>query len=113
LALAGRRGGARTGDRLDTVLEKQSRMLDLQIETLEEDRAIERRHLALSHSHLVLSHFGDRLRIGLMLVAIAFGLIGAGGGGSARLVWSGRVYAGASRTFRPPSARRQQRTLGP
>ena len=69
IALAlGRKGrGSKTDDRLDALLEKQSRMLDLQMDNLEGDRA-------LQHRHLALKYFGDRLRIGLLLLAIAFGL---------------------------------------
>lgn len=49
-------------------LRDQRRLVNLQIENLEEDRA-------LQHRHLALKYFGDRLRIGLQLLAIAFGLI--------------------------------------
>ncbi|HEY5106649.1 MAG TPA: hypothetical protein VII73_07740 [Caulobacteraceae bacterium] len=74
LALAKQRSGAGTGDHLDALLEKQARLADdqhrlvnLQIENMEEDRA-------LQHRHLALRYFGHRLRIGLELLAIAFGL---------------------------------------
>jgi hypothetical protein len=59
-------------------LRKQSRLLDLQMEGLAEDRR-------LQHRHLALRYFGDRLRIGLQLIAIAFGLITLIGFGA--LVW--------------------------
>lgn len=49
-------------------LNKQSRLLDLQIAKLAEDRA-------LLHRHLGLKYFGDRLRIGLQLLAVAMGLV--------------------------------------
>jgi tetratricopeptide (TPR) repeat protein len=58
--------------------EKQGRMLDLQMECLAEDRA-------LQHRHLALKYFGDRLRIGLQLIGIALGLLVLGGLGA--LVW--------------------------
>jgi len=48
------------------LVEKQSRMLDLQMEGLHEDRA-------LSHRHQGLRYFGDRLRVALQLLAIGFG----------------------------------------
>jgi len=48
-------------------LRDQRRLVNLQIENLEEDRA-------LQHRHLALKFFGDRLRIALELVAVAFGL---------------------------------------
>ena len=68
MALGRKPRGPRTDGVLDTLLEKQSRLIDLQIENLESDRAIQHRHLALKY-------FGDRLRIGLQLLLIAFGLI--------------------------------------
>src|SRR5262249_46694760 len=43
--------------------EKQSRMLDLQMEHLHEERD-------LHHRHLALRFFGDRLRIGLQVVGL-------------------------------------------
>ena len=46
LALAGRRGGAKSDARLDEFLEKQSRMLELQMEHLHEQRALQVEHLA-------------------------------------------------------------------
>jgi tetratricopeptide (TPR) repeat protein len=53
---------------LDALIEKQSRLFDIQIANLMEDRALEHRHLALRF-------FGDRLRIGLQLLGIAFGAV--------------------------------------
>jgi tetratricopeptide (TPR) repeat protein len=61
------------------LIDKQGRMLDLQMEGLAEDRR-------LQHRHLALRYFGDRLRIGLQLIGIALGvmvLFGVGG-----LVWA-------------------------
>jgi len=55
-------------------LRDQRRLVNLQIENLEEDRALQHRHLVLNHRHLALSHFGDVLRIGLQVLAIAIGL---------------------------------------
>jgi tetratricopeptide (TPR) repeat protein len=68
LALSRKRGGARTDARLDEFLEKQTRMLDLQMEHLHEQRALQEKHLRLRY-------FGDRLRVGLQLLGIAFGLV--------------------------------------
>src|ERR1017187_9648010 len=75
LALAQKRRGAKADDRLDAFLEKQGRLTDaqrrlvgLQMEHLHEERAIHHRHLALKY-------FGDRLRIGLQLLVISFGLM--------------------------------------
>ena len=51
-------------------LRDQRRLVNLQIENLEEDRG-------LQHRHLALKYFGDRLRIGLQLLAIAFGVAAA------------------------------------
>jgi len=48
-------------------LRDQRKLVSLQIENLEEDRT-------LQHRHLALKFFGDRLRIALQLVAVAFGL---------------------------------------
>jgi len=59
-------------------LRDQRRLVNLQIENLEGDRA-------LQHRHLALRYFGDRLRIGLQLLAIAFGLFVVGGLGV--MVW--------------------------
>jgi len=67
-------------------LRDQRRFVNLQIENLEEDRVLQHRHLALSHRHLALMHFGDALRIGLQLLAIAFGLAIVFGLGA--MVWS-------------------------
>jgi len=79
LALARNRRGAKPDDRLDAFLEKQGQLTDaqrqlvgLQMEHLHEERA-------LHHRHLALKYFGDRLRIGLLLLAIAFGLVVAVG----------------------------------
>ena len=55
-------------------LAKQSLVLDAQLD--EQD---------LHHRHLRLKYFGDRLRIGLQLLAIVFGLAVAAGLGA--LVW--------------------------
>jgi tetratricopeptide (TPR) repeat protein len=60
-------------------LDKQSRMLDLQMEGLAEDRA-------LQHRHLALKYFGDRLRIGLQLIGIALGVLVLFGVGA--MAWS-------------------------
>ncbi|MFI4934279.1 MAG: hypothetical protein ACHP7N_06645 [Caulobacterales bacterium] len=59
-------------------LDKQSRMLDLQMENFGEVQA-------LHHRHLRLKYFGDRLRIGLQLLAIILGLFVVVGLGA--LVW--------------------------
>ncbi|HEY5105521.1 MAG TPA: hypothetical protein VII73_01980 [Caulobacteraceae bacterium] len=66
-------------------LRDQRKLVNLQIGNLEEDRALQHRHLALQHRHLVLRHFGDRLRIGLQLLAIAAGLFVVVGLGT--MVW--------------------------
>jgi hypothetical protein len=66
LALAKKRG-AKPDERLDALLESQRKLLDLQIENLREERT-------LQHRHLAFRYFGDRLRIGLQLLAIAVGL---------------------------------------
>jgi hypothetical protein len=78
-----RRGG---DDRLDTFLERQSRvaekqigMLDLQMEHLHQERE-------LAHRHQSLKFFGDQLKVGLQLLAIAFGALVVVGLGA--LVWS-------------------------
>ena len=55
-------------------LAKQSRVLDAQLEDQD-----------LHHRHLRLKYFGDRLRIGLQLLAIVFGLVVAVGLGA--LIW--------------------------
>jgi tetratricopeptide (TPR) repeat protein/predicted GNAT family acetyltransferase len=62
-------------------LDEQTRMLRMQMEHLQEDQA-------LHHRHLVLRYFGDRLRIGLQLLAIAFGL--------AVVIWLGAIVYGAT-----------------
>jgi len=62
-------------------LDEQTRMLRMQMEHLQEDQG-------LHHRHLVLRYFGDRLRIGLQLLAIAFGL--------AVVVWLGAIVYGAT-----------------
>ena len=49
-------------------LRDQRRLVNLQIANLEETQA-------LHHRHLALKYFGDRLRIGLQLLAIAFGVV--------------------------------------
>ncbi len=59
-------------------LDKQSRMLDLQMENLGESQALHERHLRLRY-------FGDRLRIGLQLLGIVFGVVVLAGLGA--LVW--------------------------
>jgi tetratricopeptide (TPR) repeat protein len=73
LALARRRGGAKA-DAVDEFLRKQSRMLDLQMEHLHEQRALQVRHLEQQEKHLRLRYFGDRLRIGLQLLGILVGV---------------------------------------
>jgi len=60
-------------------LDEQTRMLRLQMEHLHEERA-------LHHRLLALKYFGDRLRIGLQLLAISFGLIVVIG--LAAMVWA-------------------------
>jgi tetratricopeptide (TPR) repeat protein len=55
-------------------LDKQSRMLDLQMEHLHEQRALQIDHLKQQEKHLRLRFFGDRLRIGLQLLGIVAGL---------------------------------------
>ena len=55
-------------------LRKQSLMLDVQMEHLHEQRALQVRHLEHQEKHLRLRYFGDRLRIGLQLLGIIAGL---------------------------------------
>ena len=59
-------------------LDEQTRLARLQIENLEGDRA-------LQHQHLALRFFGDRLRIGLQLLAIFVGVVVVAALGA--LVW--------------------------
>lgn len=73
LALSRARGG-KASEPLDTFLRKQAGLTDaqrqlvgLQMEHLHEERE-------LHHRHAALKYLGDRLRIGLQLLAIAFGL---------------------------------------
>ena len=67
----GRRGrGGEADAEAAAFLRDQRRLVNLQIENLEEDRG-------LQHRHLALRYFGDRLRIGLQLLAIAFGVAAA------------------------------------
>ena len=73
VALAKRRSG-RTDARLDDFLEKQTRMLELQMEHLHEQRGLQVEHLKHQEKHLRLRYFGDRLRIGLQLLGILFGV---------------------------------------
>ena len=73
LALAKRRSG-RTDARLDDFLDKQTRMLELQMEHLHEQRALQVEHLKQQEKHLRLRYFADRLRIGLQLLGIVFGV---------------------------------------
>jgi tetratricopeptide (TPR) repeat protein len=56
-------------------LRKQSRMLDVQMEHLHEQRALQIDHLKQQDKHLRLRFFGDRLRIGLQLLGVGFGLV--------------------------------------
>jgi len=77
LGRAGRSGEVNA--KASIFLEEQTRMLRLQMEHLHEERA-------LHHRHLALKYFGDRLRIGLQLLAIFFGLIVVFG--LAAMVWS-------------------------
>jgi tetratricopeptide (TPR) repeat protein len=77
LALAGRRGGAKSDARLDEFLEKQSRMLELQMEHLHEQRALQVEHLADQSRHLRLRHFNERLTVALKLMTAAVGLLAA------------------------------------
>jgi tetratricopeptide (TPR) repeat protein len=79
VALGRASGSSDLNDKAAEFLKKQSRMLDLQMEGLAEDRA-------LQHRHLALRYFGDRLRIGLQLIGIALGVIVLFGVGA--LVWS-------------------------
>ena len=73
LALARRRGG-KTDARLDDFLEKQTRMLELQMEHLHEQRSLQVEHLKQQEKHLRLRYFGDRLRIGLQILGILAGV---------------------------------------
>jgi hypothetical protein len=75
LALGGKGRGPKTDDRLDVLLEKLGRMLDLQMEGLQTGQALQSSDRRLRHRNLVLKDFGDRLRIGLQLLAIGFGLV--------------------------------------
>ena len=75
LALGRKARGSRTDDRLDALLEKLGRMLDLQMESLRDGEALQHVDRRLRHRNLVLKDFGDRLRIGLQLLAIGFGLV--------------------------------------
>ncbi len=75
VALAVARGRGGRGDaKLDAFLERQSaladaqrRLVELQAEQLHQDHR-------LHHRHLALRFLGDRLRVGLQLIAMAFGL---------------------------------------
>jgi tetratricopeptide (TPR) repeat protein len=60
--------GARRDEKLDAYLEEQTRFLRLQSEHLHDQRAQQEKHFRLRY-------FGDRLRIGLQLLAIGFGMI--------------------------------------
>lgn len=81
VALARKRSGANQDERLDAFLDEHTRMLRLQMEHLHEERA-------LHHRRLGLNYFGDRLRIGLHLLGIAFGLIVVVG--LCAMVWQAR-----------------------
>jgi len=73
LSLTRRRGG-KTDARLDDFLDKQTRMLELQMEHLHEQRGLQVEHLKQQEKHLRLRYFGDRLRIGLQILGILGGL---------------------------------------
>ena len=60
-------GGGALAPEAAAFLTAQRRLAEAQLEDLEEDRA-------LQHKHLRLRFFGDRLRIGLQMLAIGFGL---------------------------------------
>jgi len=76
LARSSRSGAA--NEKAAAFLDEQTRLVRLQIENLEGDRA-------LQHRHLALRFFGDRLRIGLQLLAILIGLVVVAG--LSDLVW--------------------------
>ncbi len=67
VALASRRR-RQSDESLEVFLNSQAELADLQRQDLLEDRVLRRRHLALRY-------LGDRLRIGLQLLAIVFGLV--------------------------------------
>jgi tetratricopeptide (TPR) repeat protein len=74
LALGASRRGAKLPPEAAEFLLKQSRMLDLQMEHLHEQRALQVRHLEHQEKHLKLRYFGDRLRIALQLLGVLAGL---------------------------------------
>src|SRR3569623_567268 len=75
VALAlGRTGKDRTLDRKAAeFLDKQGRMLDVQMEHLHEQRALQVEHLADQSRHLRLRHFNERLTVALKLMPAVVG----------------------------------------
>jgi tetratricopeptide (TPR) repeat protein len=56
-------------------LDKQGRMLDVQMEHLHEQRALQVEHLADQSRHLRLRHFNERLTVALKLMTAVVGLV--------------------------------------
>jgi tetratricopeptide (TPR) repeat protein len=79
VALAlGRTGKDKTLDRKAAeFLDKQGRMLDVQMEHLHEQRALQVEHLADQSRHLRLRHFNERLTVALKLMTAVVGLVAA------------------------------------
>ena len=111
LALAKRRGG-RADARLDDFLDKQTRMLELQMEHLHEQRALQVEHLKQQEKHLRLRYFADRLRIGLQLLGIVFGVAVALALGA--MAWNAHEDHGVSiEAFAVPPDLAQRRSARP
>jgi tetratricopeptide (TPR) repeat protein len=65
---------AKPDAKLDAFLDTQTRMLELQMEHLHEQRSLQVEHLKQQEKHLRLRYFGDRLRIGLQILGMVAGL---------------------------------------
>ncbi len=74
LALAHKGRGGKTDEKLDAFLDEQTRFVRLQADGFHEQQALQLEHLRQQDKHHRLRYFGDRLRIGLQLLAILFGL---------------------------------------
>jgi hypothetical protein len=72
MALARGRSAVGSDAKLDAFLDEQTRFLRLQSENLHEQRQLQIDHLKQQEKHFRLRYFGDRLRIGLQLLGIAF-----------------------------------------
>src|SRR4051794_6308109 len=66
LARAARRGTGKADPQMDAFLEKQGRLVDLQMEHLHDERE-------LQHRRGRLKYFGERLKVGLQLLTLAVG----------------------------------------